>query len=46
MKANNIYHFIYVDSSKKETERDFSLDRVKFSGGKLYLFGYCHKAVI
>lgn len=39
---NNVYHMIYVDSSKKESERDFSLDRVKFSGGKLYLFGYCH----
>lgn len=42
MEANNIYHFIYVDSSKKETERDFTLDRVKFSGGKLYIFGFCH----
>lgn len=42
MKANNIYHMVYLDSSRKESERDFSLDRVKFSGGKLYLFGYCH----
>ena len=42
MEANNIYHFIYVDSSRKESERDFTLDRIKFSGGKLYLFGFCH----
>ena len=42
MESNNIYHMVYLDSSRKESERDFSLDRVKFSGGKLYLFGYCH----
>lgn len=42
MEANNIYHMVYLDSSRKESERDFTLDRVKFSGGKLYLFGYCY----
>lgn len=42
MEAKNIYHMVYLDSSRKESERDLTLDRVKFSGGKLYLFGYCH----